>query len=106
PIRTDPCRSPSQATGASWQSGSVAYEGNRTEGWYCNVVNGVTGDLEFDLAARYSTFDAFVGLSDESSTGHLVLFEVFGDDRPLLASPPTVDFAGGQRVHADVSGVR
>jgi hypothetical protein len=91
PISQAPCRTPRFADGSAWELAAVDVHGETFEGsYFCNLLAGGVGQLEFQLSKRYRSFTVTIGFGDDSpSQTHTVKFEVISDGNVYLA-PPTV----------------
>lgn len=107
PRNEDACRNPRSGTGAAWQLGPLSIGGRLFELAYsCNAFSGSTGGLEFVLGRAYRELSVTVGFADSrGSSGHIVKFEIIGDDREHLAGPITLEFGSAEELKVDVRGV-
>ena len=107
PVTTEPCHTPPTATGAAWQLGPVQLGGRSFEvAYYCNLLSGGTGSLDFVLGNSYKLLRTSIGFADGSgSTGHRVRFELIGDGSEYLVPPSILEFGDVRDVEADVTNV-
>lgn len=107
PISTEPCRTPLTGTGAAWQLAPLQLGGRPFDvAYYCNLLAGGTGSLDFVLGGSYRLLTTSIGFADGStSTSHMVRFEFIADGRENLLDPTTVRFGDVGNLQIDVSGV-
>ncbi len=94
PDRKEDCRVPGVGTGAAWQLGPITIGGRRFGiAYYCNLVNGGTGSLEFVLERRFRELEVSFGFSDRAgTTSHMVRFDVIFDDKEHLREEQILRF--------------
>jgi len=107
PISTEPCRTPLTGTGAAWQLAPLQLGGRPFDvAYYCNLLAGGTGSLDFVLGGSYRLLTTSIGFADGSaSTSHLVRFEFIAEGRENLLDPITVRFGDVRDLQIDVTGV-
>ncbi|MDQ1445347.1 MAG: hypothetical protein QOI20_1811 [Acidimicrobiaceae bacterium] len=105
PLSSEPCHPPKSAEGSAWERGPLRVNGRPVaSAYFCNVLAGATGSLEFTLGGAYRELRVTLGFADDSpSVRHTVRFEILGDETTYLAEPKTLSFGQSLDVVADVS---